>query len=81
MDSESGFASPKAPIEAMGERLEREAQTLLGRASFQRDNWEPLLFSRFIEAFEVTASQRGAECWQWPGLAEGHEPRGLAADC
>ena len=55
---------------ALGKRFEREAQTLLGRDSFQRDNWETLLFSRFVEAFEVTASQRGAERWQWPGLAE-----------
>jgi len=53
---------------AMGERFEREAQTLLGRSSFRRDNWETLLFSRFVEAFELTANQRGAERWEWRGL-------------
>lgn len=53
---------------AMGERFEREAQTLLGRETFRRGNWETLLFSRFVEAFELTANQRGAERWQWPGL-------------
>jgi SAM-dependent methyltransferase/SOS-response transcriptional repressor LexA len=55
---------------AMGERFQREAQTLLGRAPFQRDNWEPLLFSRFVEAFEVTANQRGAERWEYAGAAK-----------
>lgn len=55
---------------AMGERFEREAQTLLGREPFHRANWEPLLFSRFVEAFELTASQRGAERWQWEGLKD-----------
>ncbi len=49
---------------AMGERFEREAQTLLGRDLFRRGNWETLLFSRFVEAFEVTANQRGAERWE-----------------
>lgn len=61
---------------AMGERFEREAQTLLGRASFQRDNWETLLFSRFVEAFEVTANQRGAERWECVGASQkGREAR------
>lgn len=55
---------------AMGERFEREAQTLLGRDSFHRDNWETLLFSRFVEAFEVTASQRGAERWECAGATQ-----------
>jgi SAM-dependent methyltransferase/SOS-response transcriptional repressor LexA len=55
---------------SMGVRFEREAQTLLGRESFQKGNWETLLFSRFVEAFELTANQRGAERWQWPGLPQ-----------
>jgi len=53
---------------AMGERFEREAQTLLGRTEFKRGSWEPLLFERFVEAFEVTASQRGAARWEMPKL-------------
>lgn len=48
---------------ALGERFAREAQTLLGRDTFIPGNWESRLFSRFVEAFEVTASQRGAERW------------------
>ena len=60
---------------AMGERFEREAQNLLGRDSFHSDNWETLLFSRFVEAFEVTASQRGAERWEC--AAPRREPRPL----
>jgi len=48
---------------ALGERFAREAQTLLGRDSFTPGNWETRLFSRFVEAFEVTANQRGAERW------------------
>jgi SAM-dependent methyltransferase len=48
---------------ALGERFAREAQTLLGRDSFRPGNWEGRLFSRFVEAFEITASQRGAERW------------------
>ena len=54
---------------ALGERFEREAQTLLGRDTFQRKNWEALLFSRFVEAFEVTAAQRGAARWEMPGVS------------
>lgn len=48
----------------LGERFAREAQTLLGRDSFAPGNWEPRLFSRFVEAFEVTANQRGAGRWE-----------------
>ena len=55
---------------AMGVRFEREAQSLLGRDPFRKGNWETLLFSRFVEAFELTANQRGAERWQWTGLAQ-----------
>jgi SOS-response transcriptional repressor LexA len=55
---------------AMGERFEREAQTLLGREPFLKARWESLLFSRFVEAFELTANQRGAERWQWDGLED-----------
>jgi SOS-response transcriptional repressor LexA len=54
---------------AMGERFEREAQTLLGRDSFSKNNWEILLFNRFVEAFEVTAVQRGAERWETSAAA------------
>lgn len=54
---------------ALGERFEREAMTLLGRDTFQRKNWENLLFSRFVEAFEVTAAQRGAARWEMPGIS------------
>lgn len=54
--------------DAMGARFEREAQTLIGREPFRHGNWETLLFSRFVEAFELTANQRGAERWQWEGL-------------
>ena len=53
---------------AMGERFQREAQTLLGRDTFTPGNWEGLLFTRFVEAFEVTAAQRAAERWEMPGL-------------
>ncbi len=48
---------------ALGERFEREAQSLLGRDRFERGNWENRLFTRFVEAFEVTAVQRGAPRW------------------
>jgi SAM-dependent methyltransferase/SOS-response transcriptional repressor LexA len=48
---------------ALGERFAREAQTLLGRDSFTPGSWEPRLFSRFVEAFEITANQRGAGRW------------------
>lgn len=56
---------------ALGERFAREAQTLLGRDPFTPGNWETRLFSRFVEAFEVTANQRGAERWDvgGPGVA------------
>lgn len=49
---------------ALGERFAREAQTLLGRDCFEPDNWEARLFARFVEAFEVTANQRGAGRWE-----------------
>ena len=49
---------------ALGERFAREAQTLLGRDRFTQENWESRLFARFVEAFEVTANQRGAGRWE-----------------
>lgn len=49
---------------ALGERFAREAQTLLGRDHFAPGNWETRLFARFVEAFEVTANQRGAGRWE-----------------
>lgn len=49
---------------ALGERFAREAQTLLGRDRFTPHNWETRLFARFVEAFEVTANQRGAGRWE-----------------
>jgi SOS-response transcriptional repressor LexA len=58
----------------MGERFEREAQTLLGRDSFSKGNWENLLFNRFVEAFEVTAVQRGAERWETSVIAASTRP-------
>lgn len=48
----------------LDQRFSREAQTLLGRDTFKTTNWENPLFNRFVEAFEVTAHQRGAERWQ-----------------
>jgi len=52
--------------EALGERFRREAQTLLGRDPLPAASWETRLFSRFVEAFETTAAQRGAARWE-PG--------------
>lgn len=49
---------------ALDARFRREAQTLLGRDSFQPGNWENQLFTRFVEAFEITANQRGAIRWE-----------------
>jgi SAM-dependent methyltransferase/SOS-response transcriptional repressor LexA len=49
---------------ALGEQFSRGAQTLLGRDSFDSQNWENRLFSRFVEAFEITAAQRGAPRWE-----------------
>jgi ubiquinone/menaquinone biosynthesis C-methylase UbiE/SOS-response transcriptional repressor LexA len=49
---------------ALGEQFSRGAQTLLGRDSFAPQNWENRLFSRFVEAFEITAAQRGAPRWE-----------------
>lgn len=54
--------------EALGERFRREAQTLLGRAPLPAVSWETKLFSRFVEAFETTAAQRGAARWQPTGM-------------
>jgi SOS-response transcriptional repressor LexA/SAM-dependent methyltransferase len=50
--------------DALGEQFSRGAQTLLGRDSFDAKNWENRLFSRFVEAFEITAAQRGAPRWE-----------------
>jgi SOS-response transcriptional repressor LexA len=50
--------------DALGEQFSRGAQTLLGRDSFAPHNWENRLFSRFVEAFEITAAQRGAPRWE-----------------
>lgn len=50
--------------EALGERFRREALNLLGSDTLPSDSWEPLLFSRFVEAFETTAAQRGAARWE-----------------
>lgn len=60
----------RAVSDAMGERFEREAQTLLGREPFRKASWENLLFARFVEAFELTANQRGADRWEWAGLRD-----------
>lgn len=62
---------------ALGERFAREAQTLLGRDPFTPSDWEPRLFSRFVEAFEVTAAQRGAARWETgkPPVAPARMPR------
>jgi SAM-dependent methyltransferase/SOS-response transcriptional repressor LexA len=49
--------------EFFGERFRTEAQTFMGREILERTNWEGQLFSRFVEAFETTASQRGAARW------------------
>jgi phage repressor protein C with HTH and peptisase S24 domain/SAM-dependent methyltransferase len=53
---------------ALGEQFSRGAQTLLGRDSFASQNWENRLFSRFVEAFEITAAQRGAPRWEIAGI-------------
>jgi SAM-dependent methyltransferase/phage repressor protein C with HTH and peptisase S24 domain len=53
---------------ALGEQFSRGAQTLLGRDSFASQNWEIRLFSRFVEAFEITAAQRGAPRWEIAGV-------------
>lgn len=53
--------------ESLGERFRREALTLLGRDSLPAASWEPHLFSRFVEAFETTAAQRGAARWEPQG--------------
>lgn len=56
--------------EALGERFRREAQSFLGRDPLPAASWETCLFSRFVEAFETTASQRGAARWE-PQAAKG----------
>lgn len=56
-------------------RFAREAQTLLGRDQFRPDNWEALLFTRFVEACEITATLRGAERWQPADFAAAATPR------
>lgn len=53
--------------DVLGERFRREAQTLLGREPLRADSWEIHLFSRFVEAFETTATQRGAGRWEPQG--------------
>lgn len=50
--------------DVLGEQFSRGAQTLLGRDSFNPSNWENGLFARFVEAFEITAAQRGAPRWE-----------------
>lgn len=50
--------------ESLEEQFRRGAQSLLGRDAFAPNNWESRLFSRFVEAFEVTAAQRGAPRWE-----------------
>lgn len=54
--------------EALGERFRREAQSLLGADALPAASWETKLFSRFVEAFETTAAQRGAARWE-PAVA------------
>jgi len=56
--------------DALGERFRREAQTLLGRDPFESNNWEARLFARFVEAFEITAAQRGVPRWETGVLAD-----------
>lgn len=60
--------------EALGERFRREAQTLLGRDTLSPHQWEGRLFSRFVEAFEMTAAQRGVERWDPFGGRAVHTP-------
>ena len=50
--------------DTLGEQFRSGAQTLLGRDLFAPHNWENQLFSRFVEAFEITAAQRGAPRWE-----------------
>lgn len=54
--------------DTLGEQFSRGAQTLLGRDSFASHNWENRLFARFVEAFEITAAQRGAPRWEIDAL-------------
>ncbi len=55
--------------DVLGEQFSRGAQTLLGRDSFAPHNWENGLFARFVEAFEITAAQRGAPRWEINGVS------------
>ena len=55
--------------DALAVQFSRGAQTLLGRDSFASQNWENQLFSRFVEAFEITAAQRGAPRWEIAGVS------------
>lgn len=55
----------------LGSQFEREAATLLGNDRFETDNWQAKLFSRFVEAFEVTANQRGVERWHFEVVQAG----------
>jgi SAM-dependent methyltransferase/SOS-response transcriptional repressor LexA len=50
--------------EAFSERFRNEAQSLMGRQPIDQARWEIQLFNRFVEAFEITATQRGAERWE-----------------
>lgn len=50
--------------DAFGERFHNEAQSLMGRQSLDQSRWEIQLFNRFVEAFETTATQRGAARWE-----------------
>lgn len=49
---------------AFGKRFRNEAHSLMGRQSLQQSHWEIQLFNRFVEAFETTATQRGAARWE-----------------
>lgn len=60
--------------EAFGERFRTEAQTLMGREKLGQSRWESQLFGSFVEAFETTATQRGAERWEPGRRRAGSEP-------
>ncbi|MCC5835086.1 MAG: methyltransferase domain-containing protein [Opitutales bacterium] len=50
--------------EYFGERFRNEARTLMGIQPLVESRWEIQLFTRFVEAFETTATQRGAARWE-----------------
>jgi SAM-dependent methyltransferase/SOS-response transcriptional repressor LexA len=50
--------------DTFGDRFRNEAQSLMGRQSLDQYRWEIQLFNRFVEAFETTATQRGAARWE-----------------